>query len=178
MYENIGISEIINNITNVIGQFIAHFRGNFMIGINKDFEREKKQPKRLITFLKFTTSLGTVNKKKDYAKATLLKMINIEDRIIKKFDTQRHIINFQNGIMDLKTGEFRERTEEDYVLSTIPFDYVEESKMEKKYWAIKDHVYETLFRVCNNSIETIEATLLFFGYCLTGESDQKLLLLI
>jgi hypothetical protein len=90
----------------------------------------------------------------------------------KLLDTNTYSVAYRNGILDLKTLEFREGLRSsDYLTRTIPFDY-EVAREEDE-----DRVKFEFRKICNNNESHLDYILSFLGYCMTGDASllQKLL---
>jgi phage/plasmid-associated DNA primase len=91
-----------------------------------------------------------------------------------EIDSCRYVINFMNGIYNLKTGIFRERTKEDNITKCLQFNYNE--SVDNK---IKEDIMNVLLRISNDDVDLLEFNLGWLGYCLTGETkEQKFLMMI
>jgi phage/plasmid-associated DNA primase len=94
--------------------------------------------------------------------------------LYEKLDSDKHVINFKNGIYNLKTSEFRERIREDYVSKCLSYDYTEESNED-----ISNEIKKIIFNISNDKETIYQFNLAWFGYCLTGETSlQKMLFVI
>ena len=84
-----------------------------------------------------------------------------------KLDTTPYQIAYKNGIMDLKTGEFREGLKpQDYITRTIPYNF------EKALESDIIEVRKELLKICNMKEEHLEYYLSVFGYSLTGDASK------
>ena len=87
----------------------------------------------------------------------------------RKLDANLYEVAFKNGIYDLRTNTFRNGfTMEDYLTSTIEFDYVEPTQADKDF--IKN---EVLFKICNANTEHLEYYLKVLGQSLTGDAEME-----
>ena len=83
-------------------------------------------------------------------------------------DNSLYKLAFQNGILDLKTLEFRYGIrQEDYLTKCIPHSYVE-PEQEKVDW-----VRNKLKQICNWNENHLEYYLSMLGYALTGDSTKE-----
>jgi hypothetical protein len=84
------------------------------------------------------------------------------------------MINFKNGQLNLKNGEFKSREKSDYVSRSLNYNY-EISEDEN----IKSKVELILKRICNCDETLYSFALKWLAYCITGETNlQKFLLLL
>ena len=79
---------------------------------------------------------------KKHCKYFLQLVINKD--IIEKIDGDKHLVSFTNGVFDLQKGQFRKRTEEDYINRMLPYRY--SKKHNKK---IDEIIKSTLFKIIN-----------------------------
>jgi hypothetical protein len=98
----------------------------------------------------------------------LLKTYLSNNKFTQLLDTIPYKIAYTNGILDLKTLEFRKGIKPtDYLTETIPFDYEPASKN------IVEKVKSELLKICNNKKEHLEYYLSVLGYSMTGDSSIK-----
>lgn len=101
-----------------------------------------------------------------------MKAYQMENGLKVIFDSARNVLNFQNGVLELDTGLFRDRTREDYATKCLDYDYTE--KYNNKIMKEIIDIYMTIF---NNNEYQVNSQLLWDAYCITGEvSDQKFML--
>jgi hypothetical protein len=107
----------------------------------------------------------------------LLSQLLFEHEFYQKLDGQKYVIAYQNGVLNMKTGEFREGIlPEDYLTKTLAFDYVRLSDTHKDVVFVRNE----LLKICNND----EAHLNYFcsaiGVALTGDAShaQELYLIL
>jgi len=77
-------------------------------------------------------------------------------------------LNFQNGLIDCSTGEFRKRTKEDYVSETLPYDFEDVVTKDQE-----NEIYEGLLHTCNDDKELLEANLKWRAYGMMGLREQQ-----
>lgn len=80
-------------------------------------------------------------------------------------DGRRDVMNFDNGILCLRTGKFRPRTSTDSYSKCLPFAY--SPKVSDKH--VKE-IEKMLFTVFNCDKTTYEFNMDWLGYCMTGET--------
>lgn len=86
----------------------------------------------------------------------------------KKLDTTPYFVAYQNGMYDLKTGNFRSGLKPtDYLTQTIPYDF--ETAVETDVSTVKLE----LLKICNNNYEHLEYYLSSLGYSMTGDSSRE-----
>jgi hypothetical protein len=91
-----------------------------------------------------------------------------DSEFFEKLDKTFYRIAFKNGILDLKTLEFKKGiTEKDYISKTIPFDY-EVPKDEDVKW-----VRENIKKICNYNERHLEYYLSALGYVFTGDTKRE-----
>lgn len=86
-------------------------------------------------------------------------MVNVIDTFIteqpifnksfdEKLDKRMDVFNFINGLVDLKTGLFRKRTNDDYFTQTLNYDWVDKSECDPQ---ILQHIErDIILRICND----------------------------
>lgn len=87
-----------------------------------------------------------------------------DDTFVSRLDNCPSILPVRGGIVDLKTGTFRQRTMEDYCSKECPVNWIEDidySEVEKIIGQI----------LVDKQVYSFAQT--FFGYCITGENDEK-----
>ena len=85
-----------------------------------------------------------------------------------KLNTLKNHLNFRNGKLNLKTSEFSERTEDDFVTKYLNYDF--QLKPNKE---IKSEVTEILKKICNSDDGDYEFITNFLGYCITSETKEQ-----
>ena len=125
---------------------------------------------------------GTYNRGKEYKallksigdlqfclKVTKTYLAKREDKkFLDIFDSNRNVFNFKNGLVDLRTGEFRQRTKTDYITKCLHYDYKE--NIDPK---MKERILDILTKICNDSKEDLNDLLRWEGYCLTGHTKEQ-----
>jgi phage/plasmid-associated DNA primase len=105
----------------------------------------------------------------DYYLSSVAKQIKYKTKdndFIYKLDTNREVLNFKNGILNLKTGEFRERTVLDFYSIYEDYDYnpiINEN--------ITKDIYNDFLKICNDDNDLLDDYLNFFGCAITGEMN-------
>ncbi|AYV76838.1 MAG: DNA primase [Barrevirus sp.] len=92
----------------------------------------------------------------------------------KIIDSDRHTLNFKNGIYNLRLGIFREREKNDFISKCLEIDYAEKVNV-----PIKTEILKILKQIANDDPQLLEFNLSYLGYCLTGETAlQKFLIVV
>jgi phage/plasmid-associated DNA primase len=86
-------------------------------------------------------------------------------------DKTVEVFNFKNGLLDLKTMEFRKRTSDDMYTKCLQFDY--DVKIRKQLKEEIKYIKSLLLKVCNNKKEDRNYLLQNGAYGLTGRNDLK-----
>ena len=88
-----------------------------------------------------------------------------EDKFNEKIDYNIGFLSFKNGILDLKTGVFRNGLlPEDYISFTLDFDYKENTVGKNSF------VWKQFKKVLNNNDEHLDYFMSLVGHSFTGES--------
>lgn len=90
------------------------------------------------------------------------------DEFLKKLDTNKYLIGFNNGVYDLENGLFREGRPEDMVSMTTGYDYIPYDPMDSKVTMI----YEMFKKIFVNP-EVKEYMWAILGSCLLGENPRQ-----
>lgn len=77
-------------------------------------------------------------------------------------------INFRNYKLNLKTLEYSERTEDDFVTEFLDYDFNPKSNKD-----IKKEIKQLLKQICNDSDEDLDFILSYLGYCITSETKEQ-----
>ena len=98
----------------------------------------------------------------------ILRDIVCDNEFVLKLNQNKYQIAFRNGLMDLKTLKFREGLrQDDYLSSTILFDYKESSIEEQ------NEIHKYIKMICNCNEEHKEYYLSVLGYALTGDAERE-----
>ncbi len=132
---------------------------------------KEKQDKTIKEITKLKDRIGSAKVMKEYVN---LMLVYLQDKDFDNKKDPKHLFNFRNGCVDLRTGDFRERNSLDYVTEILDYDYNEERDKKKMLEILFTHAH-----TFNDEEETLQMGLGFLGYCLTGEcEEQKALLLL
>ena len=97
-----------------------------------------------------------------------LKVFLNDNTFSDKLDATTGILAFKNGIVDLKTGQFRKGIlSNDFISDTIPHDYSAANSTGKEF------VKSVLLKILNNNHEHLEYFLSIIGYTFIGESHRE-----
>lgn len=115
---------------------------------------------------KLCKSVGNV----DFIKnVSILLCGSCNDReFVSKLNYCKSTINFKNGLVDLKTLQFRTRTINDYVSKCLDYDY--SANIDSK---LHQSINQQILNICNDSEIIKEDNMKWFGYCMTGETKQQ-----
>lgn len=157
LYEQIGISQVASIIQDELLEFVREKFKN-----NKDQEKIK-------CFKSLIKSIGTQHFINDTAKTLCSKISDYNHKkLTDELDVNPEVMNFTNGILNLRTLEFRKRTKNDYFSKCLPYEY--STKVDKK---ISDKVYEIYYRICNSDEKMLKRMLRWYGYFLTGYTKEQ-----
>lgn len=110
----------------------------------------------------------------EYARGVLTYVwVELTDKdFVEKLDGRPDVVNFKNGVYELKTGKFRARKQKDLFSQCLAYDYEDaDPKLVKK-------INRIIRQISNDNEELCEFNLSWFGYCLTGETSLQKWLLI
>jgi len=97
-----------------------------------------------------------------------LKTLLADNAFINKLDKSLYRIVYKNGILNLKTMEFRQGLKySDFITKTLDFNYKEPTTDDV------DFVRKELKKICNNNETHLEYYLSILGYCFTGDSSKE-----
>lgn len=119
--------------------------------------------KYIIAYKKRKDSSGYITSFKNYIH-TMLE----DNEFYLKLDSSKFKWFFENGMLDLKTNEFREGIfYSDYVTKVLPYDYKPDIDIEKL-----DYVKQQFKKVCNNNQEHLDYYLSTIAYSLCNAPDE------
>lgn len=88
----------------------------------------------------------------------------------KNLDNHPYKLAFKNGMLDLKTLQFRDGLlQDDYLTKTIPHNYVKKQDNDKDVIDVK----KALKKICNWNDAHLDYYLSCFGYAMTGDSNKE-----
>ena len=98
----------------------------------------------------------------------LLKEYLYEKDFLAKLNATPYIIAYQNGVLNLKTLEFREGImPNDYLTKVLPYDYMKANEEDKII------VKHELMKILNMNPQHYEYYLSFLGYSMTGDASKE-----
>ena len=165
------VSDVLHKALNEIH---LHFK-NKLLEVKTDAELDQSDKDEALNELK--TVIKQVNTAtKNIETTTFIK--NILEQIIsrsilskeqqEKLERLDNHLNFRNGKLDLKTMEFSERTEADFVTEYLNYDF--QLKVNKE---VKNEVVEVLKKICNSDDDDYEFITNFLAYCITSETKEQ-----
>jgi phage/plasmid-associated DNA primase len=83
-------------------------------------------------------------------------------------DNQPNVLNFKNGLLDLRTLKFRQRNENDYFSKCLNYDYNEIPNID-----LINEIKNDLLLNFNNDENILNDVLTFYGYAITGEKNKS-----
>ena len=95
----------------------------------------------------------------------------IDNDFANNLDKRMDVFNFKNGLVDLCTGEFRQRNQNDYFSAALNYDWKDKSECDLDILNRLDN--EFIFRICNDDKKMAECYKSWLGYCMTGETDEQ-----
>ena len=96
-----------------------------------------------------------------------------DDTFYSILDDIKHVINFKNGLYDLKTGNFRERNQNDYFTKALSYDYNPVLNND-----IITEIQTILLQIANDDDKLLQFNLDWLGYCITGETCERMALFV
>ncbi len=95
-----------------------------------------------------------------------------------RYDTQPFLLNFNNGVYDITTNTFRQRTKDDFLSMCCGYDF---TLYEEGQWPTEQEVYKEEIMDILRKIHPDEKVLEFFLYCLAsgtiGQNFEKFFIL-
>jgi hypothetical protein len=152
-------------VCNYIQKLIDYSMETLIYKINRtESEDEKKILKSIQAGYETCRMLMADNKQNSMILKFLKDYLN-DDDFYSKLDINKYKIAYKNGILDLKTHEFRKGLlASDYLTQTIPYNYERADK------ATIDKIRLELLKICNNNKTHLEYYLSALGYAMTGDS--------
>jgi phage/plasmid-associated DNA primase len=169
---NKGIWEINDYITNTIVSYIQQSIDETVAYYAKkkadeaDEEKKKEIQKTISRCLDVRCMLCSSGSYKALEQFLRSKLY-ADDKWLERLDNNPYKIAYQDGILDLKTLEFREGlVSRDYLTHTLPFKF-EKAKKEDKAW-----VKEELKKICNYKDKHLDRYLGQLGYAFCGDASK------
>ena len=165
------VSDVLHQALNEIHQ---HFK-NKLLEVKTDAELDRSDKDEALNELKkVIKQVNTATK--NIETTTFIK--NILEQIIsrsilskeeqEKLQRLDNHLNFRNGKLDLKTMQFSDRSEADFVTEYLNYDI--KIKPNK---AVKNEVIELLKKICNSDDDDFDFITNFLAYCITSETKEQ-----
>ena len=165
------VSDVLHKALNEIH---AHFK-NKLLEVKTDAELDQSDKDEALNELKrVIKQVNTATK--NIETTTFIK--NVLEQIISrsilykeeqdKLERLDNHLNFRNGKLNLKTMEFGERSEADFVTEYLNYDF--QAKVNKE---VKSEVVEVLKKICNSNDDDYEFITNFLVYCITSETKEQ-----
>ena len=169
---------IINLFSEVLHKVLEEWNDKFKkdfaaIVMNKELDKEEKDMlkdnmnkilKSVITAIKNIESTPFIN---NTIKLILVKATLSPDQQ-NKLNRLDNYLNFRNCKLDLKTLDYSDRTEDDFITEYLDYDF--KPKVDK---SIKKYIKEILYQICNNNKDDYEFIMSYLGYCITSETKEQ-----
>ena len=122
-----------------------------------------EQSKKYLQFYKTVSTTSFINVMTKYLKTLL-----VDNNFANKLNATPNIMAFKNGIVDLRTKQFRKGIlSSDFITETIQYDYTP-CNLKKK-----DFVKSVLKKILNNNEEHLEYYLSIIGYSFIGSPNLE-----
>ena len=130
-------------------------------------EREIKTAEyRYNALIKILSRIENVNPAECIAKQVC--KISYNKKFVNELDINPEVINFKNGLVNLKTGKYRKRTCDDYYSKCLDYDY--HKKRDEKM--IK-YVKNIFFDIFNSDKKQYNEIMSVLGYAITGYTTEQ-----
>jgi len=163
LYQNIGLNELSQKIGEILLNYIQAEYKTFR---KTDYDDEEEYEKTAKKFSGLIKVLGKLATKHTVTKTVCNLFVNKE--LDEKLDTDPSVVNFRNGLVNLRDGKFRVRTKNDYFTLCLPYEYTENKDQEKM-----NELRTIMKQICNDSEEELECIMRVFGYLMTGETKEQ-----
>ena len=166
LYKQISLEELSLMLKNNVVKRIDEARKqmfNKMKDQMEDDDGVENTQKKLRPYDKLKNKLKTYQASLGVAKSFC--ELVYDKAFLDKLDQDTDTVNYLNGKINLKTGDFLPRTESDYVTLCLNYEYSAKINevMNKKVRLYLKHI-------CNDDEKMIEMNLKWFAYCLTGQT--------
>ena len=131
---------------------------------DKHCDRIKVILKEITSAIKF---IETTNHIKSVIEQIISNLLITKEEQEKLNRLDNHL-NFRNGKLNLKTLEFSERTDDDFITEYLNYDFTPEANT-----SIIKKVKGILKQICNSDKEDYELITDFLGYCITTETKEQ-----
>jgi hypothetical protein len=173
--ETIGDSDNINKKIDEIKDAMKGKRGNAREEYMKEIE-------------KITDSQETAENIAFCEQVAKVVVSNIEDEdFMFNLDTNSEVVNFKNGLVNLRTGKFRRRKfGKDFYSKALNYKYGKRDKDGMLTESNPDDVHadeeiikfikKMFLNICNDNVEITECVKEYLGYCMTGDVNEQVCL--
>jgi hypothetical protein len=135
--------------------------------IGKTEDEELAKPLKVLLNSYMGARCHMADNKENSMIVKLLKDYLYDGEFFSKLDIGKYKVAYKNGILDLKTLEFREGLlSTDMLTKTIPYDY------EKASNELIVEIKAEIKKICNNNDSHMEYYLSTLGYAMTGDSSK------
>ena len=173
-WEEDSIGCVYDGFTEIVDRYLAEADKQAKIKhqavVNNDNAAKSTAEKLEKDILKRVHDLQALQRKKDIL---LLSTVGNNSLGISGFewDKNPYLLGCSNGVIDLKTGCFRNGTPEDYIKTIASVDWrgIDEAA---PLWE------KTLYEIFDGNMELVRYIQRFFGYCLTGSTRDHVIVII
>lgn len=162
---------VLSNYSSLVSYISKYIYNEFNLLILNEALKNIPNDILIIEYLKSKKQFTTQRYINDVAK--FYKGFNYDKGYADKLDSRKDILSFKNGIYELRTGKFRERTKTDFITKTLDFDYTEEVDIK-----IKKEIKQMILRISNDDKNICKSNKRWLGYCTTGETHEQLMLFL
>lgn len=172
LYEEIGVEKLSALVRKILPVFLKRELNKRLKAISENTTieedgKDKEKSKLRKHFKALQNYVESVTYTKNVAISVMCKC-ECEDFMYAKADASPDTVNFKNGLVNLRTGEFRKRTKDDYVTKCLDYDYKPERNKE-----IENYIMTNFRHMWNDDDELIEENLKWTAYNITGETYMK-----
>ena len=165
------VSEVLHS---ALHTFNDHFQKKYFALKSDHTAKEEFKKEAMADMVKVMKQVNTATK--SIETTTFIK--NVVEQIIsksllskeeqEKLNRLENHLNFRNGKLDLKTMEFTDRTESDFVTEYLNYDF--QLKPNKE---VKSEVTEVIKKICNSDDGDFDFITNFLAYCITSETKKQ-----
>ena len=169
LYENITFPEFTKLIQCIIDDYFQKYEKNIHIRL-KDEKISVKDKELLEIVLKSCKKaikcIGNINIAKNISETVAYSICC--PNFSKALEKVNDVINFPNGILNIRTLEFRERTALDLYEKSLDFNY--DIKIDE---AIHKKIEDIFLQIYNGKRSLVKGIKEFYGYCMTGSTIMQ-----
>jgi hypothetical protein len=178
LYKEIEVNELSGIVRETLSPFIVKEMFNRLEKLKKEKsgkemsdeeEKEYNKKKKLIEkqFKSLKMYVESVPFSNNVSKCVMTRCKG-DDFISEKADSARDVVCFRNGNVNLRTGEFKKRTKDDYFTVCLDYDY-----SSKRYPKIEKYIIEQFKHIWNDDEALFQENIKWAAYTLTGETYMK-----